>query len=108
MNKNYIIYIAVVGVLVVAGLIYYFFIFDNSQMETDLDAENTITENETVGNIKYEFTKKNVFSGLGDDSQNEAAEEDVAIQEAQELANPYAEIEEKANPFKSSYENPFE
>ncbi len=108
MNKHYIICIAVAGGLIIAGFVY-FFIFNNFSAETDSDAENIIIENEMTGNIKYEFTNQNVFSGLGDDSQNEAeTAEDIAIQEAQELANPYADIEEKANPFKSSYENPFE
>ena len=104
-NKKEILILVGLSLLIVAGAVY-FLVF---QTEMSLEKEDVITENEVAESIKYELTNKNIFSGLGDDSQDETEiAEDIAIQEAQELANPYAEIEEKANPFKNSYKNPFE
>ncbi|MFH1402533.1 MAG: hypothetical protein ABIG87_02840 [Patescibacteria group bacterium] len=113
MNKDYIISIIIICVLAIAGAIYYF-VFNNSPKENTVEttvAEDIVVEDaaEDITGIKYEF--KNVFSDFQDDEPVASTAEppqETLTDETIDLANPYKEIEDKINPFKNSYKNPFE
>lgn len=51
--------------------------------------------------------EKGVATGRQALLDEQKAEEEAALKEIQEAANPFSEIEEKVNPFKDAYTNPF-
>ncbi|MFC1623631.1 hypothetical protein ACFL05_00735 [Patescibacteria group bacterium] len=63
-----------------------------------------------IGVVGGYFYGKNVGLTVGQQQilDQQTAEETAELEEIQEAVNPYAEIEDVANPFKDTYTNPFE
>ena len=98
MNKKY---ISIIIPLIIAVLVYVFQytdIFKDSEQQTEEVKSSGLAE---------KIMPINIFQQTEEDQANQAKEEEI-LENVQETINPYEEIEDKANPFKSSYQNPFE
>jgi len=98
MNKKY---ISITILLIIAVLVYVFQytdIFKDSEQQTEEVKSSGLAE---------KIMPINIFQQTEEDQANQAKEEEI-LENVQETINPYEEIEDKANPFKSSYQNPFE